>query len=301
MKRRAYFAGKQPQATSNDNSDVSDDEEKLASARSAKCLNLALSTAKTSVQKVVDAKLIPDAAAINNLPKSKKSRRSRVQAKVLSSNGGSRSEDTVDEIVEKKGRLQPCSAKTITAIKFSNPSEFSRFEPIDKLEKDIDEQLPELNVENNESSDSSSADEQSTDSDDSKVSVHSNSVSLESHTHTLTNLSRPDEHLRPPKAPTYVPNASRIDINRQTSSMHTRRDIEKNERERALREQTLRAVRHTIEESEYDLKHVDMSVFPDDCDRPEDYEEEYALWRVRELKRVMRERGIDTDGGSNDE
>lgn len=295
MKRRArrHFAGKPPKAEESTSDEDSSDSDSVEKPKADRTLKSSLTSNNSPSRRPrIKAKVLDTTGELNATSAEKKTRRRRIEAKVLSADG-SGGETKVKESVTSNSRS--LSDIKQLASEDREVSQLSGFKPVDELEMESDEEkLPELNVKN-ESSDSSSGEDSSSESNDSESSDNSSKMRIDSPGRTQEKSSRPNV------APIYVPNEARICTDHQAGTIQERRIREKNERERTVREETLRAARHTIEETEYDLKHVDMSQFPDDTDRPEDYEEEYALWRVRELKRVMSERGITIDDNDQEE
>ncbi len=291
---RRYFAGKPQKPEENTTDDSSSDSERAAKThirQTAKSTTHPLHSGNPRSSALIEAKVAPAAGTSLNAPTTKTRRRRRIEAKVLNADGDGKRDST--ELFNADGR-PPCNARDSVNDEREG-SKLSKFKLFDESEKDSEEEkLPELNVAMNESSCSSSAEDSSSDSDNSQTSGPSNELQTESPRDCA------DGGSWRPQALEYVPNAARIDAERQAIAIKVKRTSEKNERARAVREETLLAARQTIEETEHDLKHVDMSQFPDDTDRQEDFEEEYTLWRVRELKRCLRERGVDIDCEADD-
>lgn len=110
----------------------------------------------------------------------------------------------------------------------------------------------------------------------------------------------------PATAPIFIPKSMRAamgmanaDGGGAASAAGRRRAVERAEREQAAKASMLGAARERGP-ADYDLQRVDMATFPDDTDRPEEAEAEFAMWRVRELRRVMRERGMEVDDGGDE-
>lgn len=218
-------------------------------------------------------------------------RRPRVQAKVLDSAGT----EEPPQVTSGKRRRKKIEAKVILSEGVeagdndgAHSKNLPSFVSVDKerLERD-EEQLPDLHVvDDYEGSESSSGSEES----------DTNSSASEDGSQEYAHHDNQDyeekESSAKPLAPVYVSSKTHSENQRRALELLEKRKLDAYKRKREACNEVLLASRHTVEETEYDLKHVDMTKFPDDTDKPDEFEEEYALWRVRELKRVMRDRGL---------
>jgi len=270
--KRFYFKGKPPSRAEDDHSDSDDNP-----------LQPPPTVAPPSSRRraKIEAKVL-DPQQEDKSARRPRQGRKRIEAKVLGS----------DSIPSKAVSVVYKADAELSA------KELSEFKPVREKKRQTNNlaSLPELRSKN----ESSSSSESSESSDGSEA---LSSVEDEPMRGIDPKGMGSSEQVSPPvpsHVPVYVPSVARDEALQQATETKERRDMERASRKRALREETLRSAKHTVGETEYDLKYVDMSKFPDDTDRPEDQEEEYELWRVRELKRVMADRGIDVQDDSMD-
>ncbi len=277
-RQRRYFAGRAP-----GNEDRSDDDSHSSGAsdrpRNASSANQRLTSTALASPQSQPPKISKSHDAVTR-------RRPRIQAKVVSADAGTPVAKNAPATIPSKPLQQLGFVRVVDEEDGSEVDRGARGE-------NVGDGLCSSDC-------SSSSDDSYSDSG-----ASSNSGSEETPANALAR-NRSPPRTAPPQAPVFIPRAARGGIGISTGNgkrVKSRSDAEAAERKReAQREEREREARADIlsraresDDVDHDLQRVDMASFPDDTDRPEDKEMEFALWRVRELKRIMRERGMDVD------
>lgn len=291
---RRYFAGRAPAHCdgSSDESSDSDDGKRVhhgvSKNETDKCT---LNASFTLDLPCAETKIVPVSERAPRLVTKRSNRRPRIEAKVVVESDVA-TKHIGEPKVRRRQRIEPKIIgqelhPTHEANDGGKRKGMRGFAPVTQDGESSEEEEQSKTLAPNAERDSSGGSSSGYDS--------SSGSELNSESADDADTSPPQPPTPPPHAPVFVPRSQRSGTNQGVSEAQIRREQEKKNRDCEAREKALQAARAVRDEAEFDLRHVDMSTFPDDTDRIEEYEEEFAMWRVRELKRVMRDRGMGLD------